>query len=263
MRQNRNDHGGVAESFTHALRGTLGAVLVLCTGCTPPVEPSTAPTAEYHMTHAPSHTNRLAKESSPYLLQHATNPVDWYPWGEEALARARKEDRLIFLSIGYSACHWCHVMAHESFEDADIAALLNQNFISIKVDREERPDLDDLYMHAVQMMTRQGGWPLTVFLTPDLRPVYGGTYFPPDDRYGRPGFKRVVTGLAEAWQTRRVELQESAEGFAHALTASLAAEMPTGTVSTANVVETAVTDLRKTFDATWGGQSNPAMATSS
>src|SRR5215475_14502351 len=129
-------------------------------------------------------TNRLAGETSPYLLQHAHNPVDWYPWGEEAIQRARAEDRPIFLSIGYSACHWCHVMEHESFENPDIAALMNEHFVNIKVDREERPDLDQIYMQAVQSLTGHGGWPMTVFLTPEGEPFYGGTYFPPEDRHG-------------------------------------------------------------------------------
>jgi uncharacterized protein len=155
-------------------------------------------------------TNRLAGETSPYLLQHAHNPVDWYPWSAEALERARREDKPILLSIGYSACHWCHVMEHESFENEAIARLMNENYINIKVDREERPDLDQIYMNAVQMMTRHGGWPLTVFLTPDLVPFYGGTYFPPEDRHGMPGFPRVLLGVAEAYRTRPEEVRESA-----------------------------------------------------
>ncbi len=136
--------------------------------------------------------NRLAFATSPYLLQHAHNPVDWYEWGEEAFARARAEDKPIFLSVGYAACHWCHVMAHESFEDPAIADILNEGFISIKVDREERPDVDGIYMDAVVALTRQGGWPMSVFLTPDGRPFYAGTYFPPFDRYGMPSFRRVL-----------------------------------------------------------------------
>src|SRR5438034_2228171 len=151
-------------------------------------------------------TNRLAHESSPYLRQHAHNPVDWYAWGEEALRRARELDRPIFLSIGYSACHWCHVMEHESFEDPNVAAILNEHFVSIKVDREERPDLDQIYMTAVQMLTRQGGWPMSMFLTPSLKPFYGGTYFPPDDRYGRPSFRRVLQAVIDAWKTKRQDL---------------------------------------------------------
>src|SRR5216683_1748127 len=157
----------------------------------------------------PAFTNRLLHESSPYLKQHAHNPVDWYPWGPEALERARQLDRPIFLSIGYSACHWCHVMEHESFENEEIARILNEHFVSIKVDREERPDLDQIYMLSVQLMNQgQGGWPMSVFLTPALQPFAGGTYFPPDDRYGRPSFKRVLLGVAEWWQTRRDEVTE-------------------------------------------------------
>ncbi|MEY3283611.1 MAG: hypothetical protein RIR86_1624, partial [Acidobacteriota bacterium] len=158
----------------------------------------------------PRFTNRLINETSPYLLQHAHNPVDWYPWGEEALSRARLEDRPILLSIGYSACHWCHVMEHESFESEPIAQLMNDNYVCIKVDREERPDLDGIYMNAVQMMTGHGGWPMTVFLTPDGRPFYGGTYFPPVDRHGMPGFPRLLIALAEAWRERRDEIEKNA-----------------------------------------------------
>ncbi len=157
------------------------------------------------------HTNRLSKETSPYLLQHAHNPVEWYPWGPEALARARDENKPILLSIGYSACHWCHVMERESFEDEKIAALMNEHFVNIKVDREERPDLDQIYMNAVQLMTRHGGWPLTVFLTPELVPFYGGTYFPPADRHGMPGFPRVITGVSDAFRTRPDEIAQSAQ----------------------------------------------------
>src|SRR5690242_14417866 len=141
--------------------------------------------------------NRLIDETSPYLLQHAHNPVDWYAWGEEALARARAEDRPILLSIGYSACHWCHVMERESFENPQIARMMNELFVNIKVDREERPDLDGIYMQAVQALTGHGGWPMTVFLTPEGAPFYGGTYFPPEDRGQMPGFPRVLAGVAE------------------------------------------------------------------
>ncbi len=151
----------------------------------------------------PKHTNRLINETSPYLLQHAHNPVDWYPWGDEALQKAQRENKPILLSVGYSACHWCHVMERESFENEEIAALMNQHFVSIKVDREERPDIDSIYMQAVQALTQQGGWPMTVFLMPDGRPFYGGTYFPPDDRYyGRqmmPGFRRILQSMAEVY----------------------------------------------------------------
>jgi len=154
-------------------------------------------------------TNHLINESSPYLLQHAHNPVDWYPWGEAAFAKARGENKPVLLSIGYSACHWCHVMAHESFEDQDIAQLMNDLFVNIKVDREERPDLDQIYMNAVQMMTHHGGWPMTVFLTPDGVPFYGGTYFPPQDRYNMPGFPRVLISVAEAYRDRKDDIVET------------------------------------------------------
>ena len=154
--------------------------------------------------------NRLAQETSPYLLQHKDNPVDWYAWGADALERASQEDKPILVSIGYSACHWCHVMAHESFEDPATADLMNEHFINIKVDREERPDLDSLYMSAVQAMTGHGGWPLNVFLTPDGAPFYGGTYWPPDDRQGMPAFRKVLEGVTEAYQERREGVFENA-----------------------------------------------------
>ncbi|MBM3906984.1 MAG: thioredoxin domain-containing protein [Gemmatimonadetes bacterium] len=155
-------------------------------------------------------SNRLALETSPYLRQHMHNPVDWYPWGDEAFARARAEDKPILLSVGYAACHWCHVMAHESFEDEATAALMNAGFVNVKVDREERPDVDAIYMRAVQALTRHGGWPMTVFLTPDGAAFYGGTYFPPDDRHGMPSFRRVLASVAEAWRMRRDDLVASA-----------------------------------------------------
>ena len=157
--------------------------------------------------------NRLASEKSPYLLQHAANPVDWYPWGEEAFAAARREDRPIFLSVGYATCHWCHVMEHESFEDPAIAGILNARFVSIKVDREERPDVDRVYMLFVQATTGSGGWPMSVWLTPELQPFYGGTYFPPDGRYGRPGFAAVLEEISRAWQENRADVIESAAGL--------------------------------------------------
>ncbi|MDZ7706109.1 MAG: thioredoxin domain-containing protein [Trueperaceae bacterium] len=169
--------------------------------------------AEHHDadSHNASNRNRLADETSPYLRQHAHNPVDWYPWGEAAFEKARAEDKPILLSVGYSACHWCHVMAHESFEDAGTAELMNASFVSIKVDREERPDVDTIYMNAVQALTGSGGWPMTVVMTPAGEPFFGGTYFPPDDRYGRPSFRRVLTSLANAWQQRRDEVMASAQ----------------------------------------------------
>src|SRR5579885_2139128 len=155
------------------------------------------------------HTNRLAREKSPYLLQHAHNPVDWFPWGPEAFEKARSENKPIFLSIGYSTCHWCHVMERESFENESIAALLNRDFVPVKVDREERPDVDRIYMTFVQATTGGGGWPMSVWLTPDLKPFFGGTYFPPDNRYGRPGFKKVLERIAAAWQSQRDKILES------------------------------------------------------
>src|SRR5213082_3935815 len=158
----------------------------------------------------PEHTNRLAQEKSPYLLQHAHNPVDWYPWGEKAFAKARSEDKPIFLSVCYSTCHWCHVMEHESFENEEIAKLMNDNFVNIKVDREERPDLDQIYMTAVQMMTGHGGWPMTMFLTPEGVPFYGGTYFPPDDRYNMAGFPRVLLSVAEAYRSQADQVVHTA-----------------------------------------------------
>jgi len=154
------------------------------------------------------HTNRLIHETSPYLLQHAHNPADWYPWGEEALTRAKKEDKPILLSIGYSSCHWCHVMEKESFENEAIAGIMNERFVNIKVDREERPDLDEIYMHAVQVMTGSGGWPMTVFLTPDLVPFHAGTYFPPEDRRGMPGFPKVLVTVSDYYKTHREEIKE-------------------------------------------------------
>ena len=164
--------------------------------------------------------NRLAEETSPYLLQHADNPVDWYPWGEEALARARDEDRPILLSIGYAACHWCHVMEHESFEDPETAAQMNEQFVSVKVDREERPDLDAIYMDAVVALTGHGGWPMTVFLTPGGEPFFGGTYFPPAPRHGLPSFRQVLDAVASAYRERREDIGRSAAQLVEAIRSS-------------------------------------------
>src|SRR5688500_9441342 len=169
------------------------------------------------MSRASRFTNRLHQETSPYLRQHAHNPVDWYPWWPEALQRSRELDRPIFLSIGYSACHWCHVMEHESFEDEATAAQLNADFVSIKVDREERPDLDRIYMSAVQAMTGGGGWPMSVFLTPDGHPFYGGTYFPPEPAHGMPSFHQVLEGVWQAWTSQRSEVQEAGQRMVSAL----------------------------------------------
>ena len=163
------------------------------------------------------HTNRLIHETSPYLLQHAHNPVDWYPWSDEAFAKAKREDKPVLLSIGYSACHWCHVMERESFENEHIAQLMNDLFVNIKVDREERPDLDEIYMNAVQMLTGRGGWPMTMFLTPHRQPFYGGTYFPPEDRHGMPGFPRILRGVAQAYRDKPEDVQKSVEQILSAL----------------------------------------------
>jgi uncharacterized protein YyaL (SSP411 family) len=196
--------------------------------------------------------NRLADQTSPYLLQHAHNPVDWYPWGSEALTRAREEDRPIFLSIGYAACHWCHVMERESFENPDIAALMNEHFVSIKVDREERPDLDDVYMAAVQAMTGSGGWPMSVFLTPDLKPFFGGTYFPPGDRHGMAGFPRVLAAVADAYRTRRADVEQQAGMLASHLQAQLGPPAG-GADPQRHQLEAAVSRIGATFDAAHGG----------
>jgi len=174
--------------------------------------------------------NRLEKETSPYLLQHAGNPVEWYSWGEEALEKAHLEDKPIFLSIGYAACHWCHVMAHESFEDGEIAALLNEHFVSIKVDREERPDLDSIYMNAVVAMTGQGGWPMSVFLTPDGKPFYGGTYFPPQPRYGMPSFRQVLESIIRSWEEEREQVGEIGRQIADHLAKAARPQILPGTL---------------------------------
>ena len=199
-------------------------------------------------------TNRLADETSPYLLQHAHNPVDWYPWGEDALARARTEDKPILLSVGYSACHWCHVMERESFENDAIAALMNDNYVNIKVDREERPDVDAVYMQAVQALTGRGGWPMTVFLTPDGRPFHGGTYFPPEDRHGLPGFPRVLLGLAQAFRERRGEIEQAADRLTAQLqpTTQLGAAAESGELVPA-LLDEAAQRLASQFDSINGG----------
>ncbi len=197
-------------------------------------------------------TNSLIHESSPYLLQHAHNPVEWYGWGEVPLERAKAEDKPILLSIGYSACHWCHVMEHESFENEKIARLMNENFINIKVDREERPDLDQIYMTAVQMMTRHGGWPLTVFLTPDLVPFYGGTYFPPEDRQHMPGFPRILLGVADAYRNRPEEIKQSAWEILSELR-RVGIGQETGQTLSTNLLDDAYNALNRGYDAVWGG----------
>ncbi len=196
--------------------------------------------------------NRLARATSPYLLQHAHNPVDWYEWGPEALARAQAENKPIFLSIGYAACHWCHVMAHESFEDPAIAEILNRHFINIKVDREERPDLDAIYMDAVIALTRQGGWPMSVFLTPTGEPFYAGTYFPPHDRYGIPSFRRVLMAVIEAWEQRRERVLQSAAQLTAALAQSTRLRPDPGSLSPA-LLDAAFDALYQAYDDEEGG----------
>ena len=199
--------------------------------------------------------NRLAQETSPYLLQHKDNPVDWFPWGAEALGRARAEDRPLLVSVGYSACHWCHVMERESFEDEEIARLMNENFVPIKVDREERPDIDAICMEACQAMTGHGGWPLNTFLTPDQAPFYAGTYFPPEPRHGLPSWRMVLLAIAEAWQQRREEIREQGGRFVQSLGATARLE-PTPEPMREQALLDAVAALEQTYDrahAGWGG----------
>lgn len=197
-------------------------------------------------------TNHLINETSPYLLQHAHNPVDWFPWGEEALEIARREQKPILLSIGYSACHWCHVMEHESFENEAIAKLMNEHFVNIKVDREERPDLDQIYMSAVQMMTHHGGWPMTVFLTPEGLPFYAGTYFPPADRYNMPGFPRVLISVADAYRERLADVQETAASVLSELRRAATA-LESNELLTTELLDAAFRGIIKSYDSTNGG----------
>jgi uncharacterized protein YyaL (SSP411 family) len=202
------------------------------------------------------HTNRLAQEKSPYLLQHAHNPVNWYPWGEEAFARARRENKPIFLSVGYSTCHWCHVMAHESFEDEATAAIMNREFVNIKVDREERPDVDRVYMTFVQATTGGGGWPMSVWLTPDLKPFVGGTYFPPEDRYGQPGFKKVLERIAAAWKQDHEKITQQGSKIVEALRESQASQAAAAGKIDPGVMETAYQQFDRSHDPREGGFGN-------
>ncbi|MBV8551025.1 MAG: thioredoxin domain-containing protein [Acidobacteriaceae bacterium] len=197
-------------------------------------------------------TNALIDEKSPYLQQHANNPVDWLPWGEAAFQKARNEDKPIFLSIGYSTCHWCHVMAHESFEDAGVAGILNRHFVPVKVDREERPDVDRVYMLFVQASTGSGGWPMSVFLTPDLKPFFGGTYFPPDSRYGRPGFRELLEYLARAWKQERQRIESSGDSVTEQLRA-MAASSRSALEPDKDLFTSAFPYFRRTFDSHYGG----------
>jgi uncharacterized protein YyaL (SSP411 family) len=198
------------------------------------------------------HTNRLVHETSPYLLQHAHNPVDWYPWGEEAFQKAKTENKPILLSIGYSACHWCHVMERESFEDDRIAALMNDLFVNIKVDREERPDLDEVYMNTVQMLTGRGGWPMTVFLTPEGKPFYGGTYFPPEDRYGVPGFPKILRGVANAYREKPGDVEKSVEQILAALR-RMSGSTESQQAFSSDIIGQSAEELSQAYDSDHGG----------
>jgi uncharacterized protein YyaL (SSP411 family) len=216
----------------------------------------TSSDASAEPTHAHSeHTNRLAHEKSPYLLQHAHNPVDWYPWGEEAFAKARRENKPIFLSVGYSTCHWCHVMAHESFESEDVAAIMNREFVNIKVDREERPDVDRVYMTFVQATTGGGGWPMSVWLTPDLKPFVGGTYFPPEERYGQPGFKKVLERIATAWKENHENILEQGGKIVAALQESQLAAKGEAQIDAATL-DAAYRQIDRSYDPKEGGFGN-------
>src|SRR5438477_640103 len=237
------NHDLISRSMTSRFRFGFLALTWLVTSSDNLAEPTPA---------RPEHTNRLAHEKSPYLLQHAHNPVDWYPWGEEAFAKARSENKPIFLSIGYSTCHWCHVMAHESFENEDVAAFMNREFVNIKVDREERPDVDRVYMTFVQATTGGGGWPMSVWLTPDLKPFLGGTYFPPEDRYGQPAFQKVLERIATAWKQDHDKLVEQGSKIVEALRQS----QSTGTVEgelDGSILDAAYQQLDRSFDPKEGG----------
>ncbi|HKS38180.1 MAG TPA: thioredoxin domain-containing protein, partial [Verrucomicrobiae bacterium] len=213
---------------------------------TEPKVPTTAKSAA-------AHTNRLAREKSPYLLQHQHNPVDWFSWGEEAFAKARKENKPIFLSIGYSTCHWCHVMERESFEDENVAKFLNEHFVSIKVDREERPDVDKIYMTFVQATSGQGGWPLNVFLTPELKPFYGGTYFPPDNRHGRPSFLHLLQQVHQLWATKQSQLVDSATDIHERLKLHTQQQNATNLVLNPEILQNAARLFKREYDPRHGG----------
>jgi uncharacterized protein YyaL (SSP411 family) len=210
--------------------------------------------AQSQSDHIEEGANRLIRESSPYLLLHAHNPVDWYPWGDEAIEKARKEDKPIFLSVGYSTCYWCHVMEREVFSNPEIAELMNQWYVNIKVDREERPDLDDIYMTATHILHRSGGWPNSVFLTPELKPFFAGTYFPPEDRPGRMGFPTVLAGIQEAWTTKRDQVNASADQLAEAMRGAIAERRePAAEVPASEGADRAVASLKERFDEENGG----------
>src|ERR1043166_3064776 len=233
----------ILETMRTGFRFSILALVWLVTANHNPAGPTT------------TQTNRLAHEKSPYLLQHAHNPVQWYPWGEEAFAKARKENKPIFLSIGYSTCHWCHVMAHESFENEEVAAIMNREFVNIKVDREERPDVDRVYMTFVQATTGSGGWPMSVWLAPDLKPFVGGTYFPPEDRYGQPGFKKVLERVATAWKENHDKIVEQGGQIVAALRESQSVGTGEGKIDV-SVVDAAYKQLDRSYDPKDGGFGN-------
>jgi uncharacterized protein YyaL (SSP411 family) len=237
---------GAVARMTSLFRFGILALTWLVTSTHTGAEPTPAPS---------ENTNRLAHEKSPYLLQHAHNPVDWYPWGEEAFAKARRENKPIFLSVGYSTCHWCHVMAHESFESEEVAAIMNREFVNIKVDREERPDVDRVYMTFVQATTGGGGWPMSVWLTPDLKPFVGGTYFPPDDRYGQPGFKKVLERIATAWKENHEKIVEQGGKILTALRESQAGA-PGESKIDAKILDAAYEQIARNYDPKEGGFGN-------
>jgi len=234
-----------------ATRVLLAAIVCSLCACGPEtIQPIKIVTTE---SGAPAHTNRLAREKSPYLLQHAHNPVDWFAWNDEAFEKARREHKPIFLSIGYSTCHWCHVMERESFEDEKTGAYLNAHFVSIKVDREERPDVDKIYMTFVQATTGSGGWPMSVFLTPDLKPFYGGTYFPPDSRYGRPSFLQLLQQISQLWETRRDELTASAAETHARLEQMASSNAPAATTAGVEALRQASLAFQRMYDPRHGG----------
>ena len=237
---------GAVAAITSRFRFGFLALTWLVTSTHSVADPTTA---------VSEHTNRLAHEKSPYLLQHAHNPVDWYPWGEEAFYKARRENKPIFLSVGYSTCHWCHVMAHESFESKEVAAIMNREFVNIKVDREERPDVDRVYMTFVQATTGGGGWPMTVWLTPDLKPFVGGTYFPPDDRYGQPGFKKVLERIATAWKENHEKIVEQGGKIVAALRESQAGAAGESKID-AKILDAAYEQIARSYDPKEGGFGN-------
>ncbi len=232
----------------NALAASFVAVLVLAPASAAPLAPLDAP-----MKSSPTHTNRLSREKSPYLLQHQHNPVDWHAWGDEAFAKARKDKKPILLSIGYSTCHWCHVMERESFEDEVLAKFLNAHFVSIKVDRAERPDIDKIYMTSAQAMGQQGGWPLNLFLTPELKPFYAGTYFPPEPRYGRPSFLQVIQQIAQAWEHRRPEVEDSAKVLHQQLLEITSPQSTNRESLDAKLLQQAATAFKAEYDSKYGG----------